>query len=500
MESMPRTKPINIKCDPEKSGSAWKWIERWMSISSVSNGERDKSGSALEQHEKESLGYSDGRGNTLDPSDFQSELIGLKSEKGENLFTDDADDLDIHASLDSPINSLPNQNFEEFNLRYDMAESGAAEMRETDLIQKMDETGNQQVIHASEKFSIELPETERKRFSRKGSNPSFNDSHLKFEEPLKFGEIGQSDASISNPVAVQDSSSECGTELSITSTLDSPDMSDEGVYDLELEPKILDADPSKSRENLGHEAFENSSILGTELSYANIDHLERNEIVQLSAGGNSVIDSNSPTHEKKLESDQSKEKSSPPVSPKSCVTKPESQTTPSRQVSLNSKKSTGRKIESNDKKRLSADKSLILTPSRNSATESSLKLLEETKTGKRRKSFGSTKLDHTDQEPREGSSRNSLPSYMQPTESARAKALSTGSLRSSPDVQERDIFIKNRPFHPGRNEREGSPRVQHSPSQAQQNAKGNGIHSPQGTYLKFYATSWKYCMDVNDGA
>lgn len=489
MESTPRRKPINLKCDPEKSGPAWKWLERWTSVSSVSSGEREISGSAIQQREKESLGYSDGKGNTLDPSGFQSESIGLKSKKDENLFTEEAGNLDICASSDPTIKSPPKlQNFVESNLRYDMAESGAGEIRESDLIQKMDETGNHQVIHASEKFSSEQPETERKMFSRKGSDPSFNDSHLKFKEPLKSGEIGLSDASISNTVAVQDASSECGTELSITSTLDSPDMSDEGVYDLELTPKLLDgANPSRSIEKLGHEAFENSSILGTELSYANIDHLERNETVQSSAGDNSVIDSDSLPHEMKLESDQSKDKSLPQVSPRSQLTLPELQTTPSSQ-SPNSKKSNVRKNHSNYKKRLSGDKSLVSTPNRDSATESSFRSLDETNAGKRRKSFGLSKPDHTDQEPREVSSRNSLPSYMQPTESARAKALSTGSPRSSSDLQEKDMSIKSRPYHPGRNEREGSPRVQQSPSQAQQTAKGNGTFSPQGTYLNLYVT------------
>ncbi|KAL0366053.1 UNVERIFIED_CONTAM: protein IQ-DOMAIN 32 [Sesamum radiatum] len=79
------------------------------------------------------------------------------------------------------------------------------------------------------------------------------------------------------------------------------------------------------------------------------------------------------------------------------------------------------------------------------------------------------------------SSRKSLPSYMQATESARAKALSNGSPRSSPDVPDKDIYVKNK--HP-QSGRQGSPHINRSPSQAQQNAKGNGIHSPQ---------EWKWC-------
>ncbi|XP_042007361.1 protein IQ-DOMAIN 32-like [Salvia splendens] len=509
MESTPRIKSINIKCDPAKSDSAWKWLERWTSVSPVSNEEQDKSGSAPEQHEKESL--------ECEPKDLKS-VLGPSTESSEiyeNLITRGADNLDIHASSDSPLSCHPKlQNVEKPNPRYEMAEPGVVEMMETGLIENMDakpvlvkyETNNQQVMHDSEEFSFVQPEIERKRFPHKASNPSFIAAHSKFEElssastgpPFKSGEIGLNNASISNAVTIQVAGSECGTELSVTSTLDSPDMSDGGVYDLELEPKILEAtDPPRSREKLEHEAFENSSILGTELSYANIHHLERNETVHPSAGEhvNSVIASESPPREKKLESDQSNmqevkpgsdaihivDKALPKVSPRSHVTLPKSQAMLSSQVSLSPKKRNGGKVNSNEKKKsLSADTSSVSTPNRDSPTQSSLKPAEEPKSGKRRKSFGSTKLEFTDQEPREASSQNSLPSYMQPTKSARAKALSSGSLKSSPDEQDKDIILKNRPYHPGRNEREGSPRIQHSPSQAQQNAKGNDTHSPQG--------------------
>ncbi|KAI7979390.1 Protein IQ-DOMAIN 32, partial [Camellia lanceoleosa] len=67
-------------------------------------------------------------------------------------------------------------------------------------------------------------------------------------------------------------------------------------------------------------------------------------------------------------------------------------------------------------------------------------------------------------EPRDSNSSNSLPSYMQVTESARAKALVTSSPRSSPDVQDKDIYIKKRHSLPASNGRQGSPRIQQSMS------------------------------------
>ncbi|GMQ03555.1 hypothetical protein CsSME_00049312 [Camellia sinensis var. sinensis] len=63
---------------------------------------------------------------------------------------------------------------------------------------------------------------------------------------------------------------------------------------------------------------------------------------------------------------------------------------------------------------------------------------------------------------------------MQVTESARAKALATSTPRSSPNVQDKDIYIKKRHSLPASNGRHGSPRIQRSTSQAQQGAKGNG--------------------------
>ncbi|XP_047324757.1 protein IQ-DOMAIN 32-like [Impatiens glandulifera] len=96
------------------------------------------------------------------------------------------------------------------------------------------------------------------------------------------------------------------------------------------------------------------------------------------------------------------------------------------------------------------------------------------KNGKRNSSSsGLGKTDtFDDQEPRDSSSSNSIPSYMQATESARAKALANSSPRSSPDVQDKDIATIKK-----RNGRYGSPHVQRSISQVQQSSKGNEHHT-----------------------
>ncbi|KAL7085999.1 hypothetical protein ACP275_14G311600 [Erythranthe tilingii] len=314
------------------------------------------------QHETENLEYCDGKDEILLPNDFHS------AETSEN---------------------------DNSSITYDLTDSGPTEMKETNLVSRVegnslldkDEIGNEQDIPNLEKFYIEQSETEAKGFSEKASDPDFISAQSKsaelISELIKTRDIGVDDSSISNASSVQIAASECGTELSISSTLDSPDRSEAGFNDLEKEPKVSD------------KANEKSSVLGTELS--------------------------------------------PEESPRSIV---ESQRTPSSQVSVNLKKSKGEKTESaNSKNRSSSG-------------------------DKRRNSFGSPKPD---QEPRDSSSSNSLPSYMQVTESAKAKAISNGFQRSSPDVLVKDIFVKKRHSLPaaGTNGRQGS------------NAKGNEIHSPQ---------------------
>ncbi|KAL8030684.1 hypothetical protein ABFX02_14G301500 [Erythranthe guttata] len=325
------------------------------------------------QHEKENLEYCDGKDGILVPTDFHSELKDTKSAVGPLAETSENDNSSI---------------------TYDLTDSGPTEMKETNLVSRVeanslldkDKTGNEQDIPNLEKFYIEQSETEAKGFSEKASNPDFISGQSKSakltSEPIKTRDIGVDDSSISNASSVQIAGSECGTELSISSTLDSPDRSEAGFNDLEKEPKVSD------------KANEKSSVLGTELS--------------------------------------------PEESPRSNV---ESQRTPSSQVSVNLKKSKGEKSQSaNSKNRSSSG-------------------------DKRRNSFGSPKPD---QEPRDSSSSNSLPSYMQVTESAKAKAISNGFQRSSPDALVKDIFVKKRHSLPaGTNGRQGS------------NTKGNEIHSPQ---------------------
>ncbi|KAL0438453.1 UNVERIFIED_CONTAM: protein IQ-DOMAIN 32 [Sesamum latifolium] len=550
MESTPRSKPINIKCDPLRSDSAWKWLERWMSVSSVSNEEPQGSGSAIEQH-NEDIGHSDGKEEILAPSDCYTESKDFKSGVGESaeasqnddsLISYDTNNLDLDSckSISPSSSHYKLHNIDQSNEKSDETESVLVEIKETDLIEKVEaeslsekeETGNERDLPDMKKTSTEQPDTEAKKFSRKASNPAFIAAQSKFEElsstgapaklssssshdpgvessldkvsssndqPLRSIDIGLADNAISsNASAVQIGGSECGTELSISSTLDSPDRSEAGVNDIEQETKVpYETDHHRSGDNLEVEADRKSTTPETDPSYTNTNELQRNESIASAAAEslNPTIFADPPQLENKPETDPSDlqleleseashlvNKSSPEASPRSHITVPESQATPSSQASVKPKKNKGDKSDSNRKNRPSSvDKKTLSSRNQDSASRSSLEQLQEHKSGKRRNSFGSAKPDQKEQEPRDSSSSNSLPSYMQATESARAKAIANGSPRSSPDVHEKDVYLKKRHSLPGTNERQGSPRIQRSLSQAQPNAaKGNGTHSPQG--------------------
>ncbi|KAK1296909.1 Protein IQ-DOMAIN 32 [Acorus calamus] len=113
-----------------------------------------------------------------------------------------------------------------------------------------------------------------------------------------------------------------------------------------------------------------------------------------------------------------------------------------------------------------------------SGARSSTEHLPKEKIEKRRNSFGMSKPDHADNEPRVSNS-NSLPNYMQATESAKAKVHANNSPKASPDLQDRDNYMKKRHSLPtGNGKQESSPRMQRSSSQAQQNGKGSAAQSP----------------------
>ncbi|KAL3514742.1 hypothetical protein ACH5RR_027459 [Cinchona calisaya] len=616
LESTPKTKTINIKCDPSKSDAAWQWLERWMSVSSVENGQSQKAGLATEQQDEHNIVERDFQLETVisSPENCQStdtktsiEALAVATEADDDVITYDADSYDFQecrptlTSVGDKLEQSHPQNIGKANssnstLDFLLGHSGGSDCvtkMEPDSLHDQSDMGHEQLVDVLERTGSEVSEIHAKKSlfgSRKACNPAFIAAQSKFEELSSAANLGKS-FSLSNQDASVDSSSgavfpvinhafgsretgpgesyfnqtsgiqvggsECGTELSISSTLDSPDRSEVEVVDFAKETKSLEDDGtenSKNSINLEVDEQVESVLLDRDLSFSNSSQPEIHEsstaansehvssIVAVNssnvehtpdstaAGVHGELESETshpvsksspeassrshvigpgsqgtPSSQVSLPVSKSSPEASPrshviapgsqatpsqvshPVSssreasPRSHVIVPESQGTPSSQVSVKPKKiRSGKHVTNHKRGSVSTGKESHMQPNQdNGARSSSEHLSNEHKTGKRLNSFGSVKPDHGDQEPGDSSSGSSLPSYMQATESARAKALANSSPRSSPDVQDKELYIKKRRSLPGTNTRQGSPHVQRSLSQAQQGNKGNGTHSPQ---------------------
>ncbi|GLT57943.1 hypothetical protein SLA2020_308770 [Shorea laevis] len=550
LESTPKSKPINIKCDPLKPNSAWNWLERWMSISVTE--QSPKLEAVNDQPETEKNEDVAPPVDERAPSEASSELSGLTSdvretivpsESEENLITYDADKVKFEVSqltpletddlqqpqLESTSTSEQKETLEEAISNNETSVEISSERSqtiqshansETEPPFKL-ETENEQPKRSMKRLASDQLETEGKKYvfgSRKASNPAFIAAQTKFEERSATAYSGRSIISSYQDVGVEpnvdtissgaetDSSrakelsnleppihnnsvihhggSECGTELSITSTLDSPDRSEVGTTECEQGEKILGQENSSSNstKDLDEKSYNTSSIPLSNEFKSVTDKPEKIDGVDKSGNSDEAVGSpESPQVEQEPEKTtadpqraldpETGHQASPEASPRSHMAVPESQGTPSSQVSVKAKNS--KTDKSNQKRKsLSAGKS----PANDYGARSSVEQLpKDQKSGKRHNSFGSTRPENIDQEPRDSSSSsNSLPHFMQATESARAKVHANNSPRSSPDLHDRDIYIKKRHSLPGANGRQGSPRIQRSMSQAQQGAKGNG--------------------------
>ncbi|RZS05398.1 hypothetical protein BHM03_00035907 [Ensete ventricosum] len=376
--------------------------------------------------------------------------------------------------------------------------------------------------HSAERASSEILEKEGKKFvivSRKPCNPAFVAAQSKFEELSSMPNVGRSVSSAAalkseteshstqnnsftnNNLAnsaenlifedsrIQVAVSDCGTEISISSTLDSPDKSDTeggeivieiGALEKENYAIIADAENAFDLSNLGADrrpygADQSIAKLNASINLPQVDQHPAEPTM-----------SNVPTHvEGMLE-----QAGSPEGTPRSLATVPDLHGTPSSGVSVNAKNSE----KDNDMPAQRRGSQLIgkrspSKPNNDSNGRSKAEpLTKDSKIPKRRNSFEMANTDHVDQEPRLSSSI-SLPGYMQATASARAKAhVNT----SSPDLH--DGQPKKRHSLPIENGKQStSPHKQRSASQAQQSAKGNEAHSPHNSAGKLLIPFNTWC-------
>ncbi|XP_039024054.1 protein IQ-DOMAIN 32-like isoform X2 [Hibiscus syriacus] len=534
MDSTPKTKPIHIKCDVSKPNSAWSWLERWMSVSSSEKSSRAEL--PIEQPEQTKSHDCDSPLTAAVPPevivsnepDVGETLVSSESE--ENLITYDAanfnfeahqpasstvtDDLEQH-QIDHVSTSDLKETSLEMNSQGKTMQTDAHSPIEVSCLSNKPEMESEQPKHSMKRSASEQLEKEAKKSvfgSRKAGNPAFIAAQTKFElsstaKPRRSIDSSHQDVKVEsnldtvssgtdmisgskepsfaeNPVLsnwkIHHGGSECGTELSITSTLDSPDTSEVGTLENENGAKVLEQEnrSSNSLKDLDVKGNDTVEMPVPDSSLSVADQPEKLEGSKAGSTNSIVVDSPQIEQEplestaylqREQDSINQAYRSSPEVSPRSHMTVPESQGTPSSEVSVNPKKKKAGK-SSQKRKSLSAAKCSPSTPVASGVEQ----LPKDQKNSKRCNSFSSTRPENIDEEPRDSNSSNYVPRFMQATESARAKLNANNSPRSSPDVQDREISIKKRHSLPATNGRQGSPRIQRSLSQTQQAAKGNG--------------------------
>ncbi|RWW23768.1 hypothetical protein BHE74_00053216 [Ensete ventricosum] len=271
--------------------------------------------------------------------------------------------------------------------------------------------------------------------------------------------------------------SDCGTEISISSTLDSPDRSDMeggaivleiGALEKENHAIVAVAENASDLSNSGGNARPGGGGLTTTNSNASVDLVQVDQHPAEPTTSDVQYDVEGTVEQTR----------SPEGTPRrSHATVPDLHGTPSSDVSVNTKKS---KMDPCMPTRWKGSqlvgKRSPSNPNNDSGGSTTDNLTKDSRFPRRRNSFGMTKTESVEQEPRLSSS-TSLPGYMQATASARAKAHGNTPQKSSPDLH--DDQPKKRHSLPVENGKQSSsPRMQRSTSRAHQTAKGIGAHSP----------------------
>ncbi|XP_020581651.1 protein IQ-DOMAIN 32-like [Phalaenopsis equestris] len=523
LKSTLKTKPIHISCNPSSPDSKWIWLERWMSLTSS-----DPKKLILKQDD---LG--EDVNTDLNPCEANNKLtcsdpvlpvdivIDSISNCSEKIELDNPISIQKHCSKSQVLNDQLESHTEETISKNECSNSLHSEIfLSSDPVSEFKLNGDSNKPNHSEEMNKnsarkelhETPEMETGRVmieSKKSKNPGFAAVQAKFEE---LSAASSSNRSLSHaskdtksdsksvhsqfnelrPIENNDVTFELGNEISTTSIAD---RSEAGLS--ELVPEVGTSKgkscivASSTELNSGDMAAENEDFL--------CDSNEGQRQIMAEISENSARLSNTPepirVKQQSAESttsnthmtDSSKgpkiDRSSQEGSPRSHVTVPESQWTPPSQISAHEKTT---KAENNVPLRKKRLQILINSSPTNLKNDSGAQtsgehLKKEMKSVKRRNSFSTVKTDHVDHE-NSSSGSNLLPSYMQPTESARAKVNMSLSQKLSPDLHDKDNHVKKRQSLPNGDGNQGSsPRMQRSTSQVQQNLKGNGIHSPHNS-------------------
>ncbi|PKA60041.1 Protein IQ-domain 32 [Apostasia shenzhenica] len=499
LESMPKSKPIHISCNSSMSDSGSQWLERWMTYVALEKQNiipihddlgKDVKAGLITCEVNDKFQFTPGQisFSKCAPSDQK-----VTTEAEDNLTNKSFGELEAPRSV---VEQCSNSLAQDDQLTHGSPEKGS-DSADNQLLLATD--ADLHSVPNSTEYNVdhdeELPknisttefletlETEEGNVvigSRKSRNPSFVAVQAKFEElnstsclsrhagesklvqtDSKSEEVCETksgqyqvdsinkEVSLTEEMAGHSSSGQnislnCGTEGHIFSVLGEIRTNNDNMKsktnDISLKLDLVE--PQQMVENCENRALSNKA---EEFNASNI------QLVELAKD---------PQIDELLQEG----------SPKSHFIVPEFHGTPSSQISMPGKIS---KAENNIAPRKQRAQSAVKSSPTNSKDDSGLQssgksLHKDLKNAKRRNSFGMAKTDHVDHENR-NIGTHSLPSYMQPTESAKAKVHPSISQKSSPDSHQ-----KKGHSLPGADERQdSSPRMQRPTLQAPQNMKGN---------------------------
>ncbi|KAL0923412.1 hypothetical protein M5K25_007468 [Dendrobium thyrsiflorum] len=539
LKSTPRAKSMSISCDPLRPDSSWNWLERWMALTSIDRQKFVLNQDNLEKNMKNDLAAHDVNvglhvisQHALPDSELAVNSLEVPEVEG-NLITKSSNtELFVLACVSDQL-ATPVQDNE---LKSHVQETDAMEndkdwfKREAEVISegslqlKLD--GNPSKPNYNEDnfkngARNELGDAEENggkvvNAFKKSKSPTFAAVQAKFEElssapnSNRFMDYASSDAvniSKSAHSQVVFISKELNERKSVYSIVDkdvnlneklssySPkDQVAVSAYETEIYVSSLDisedslakiAPELRTSDELNHGVvtFANGSVKFDETKAETKNYLsnlvaalprkmeESNKNVAISVSSVEVV---------QLEEDCEDtfvDKPSPYRSPKSRTVVEDSPATPSNQISLHVRTD---KAEDNSparkKSQLAVENSPAHLRNESDARSSGEHLRKGTKNVKRPNSSGSDRSNHCHREDR--SSSNSLPSYMQLTESAKAKINTSSPQKSSSSLHHKDNLIKKRHSFPIGNEKQSlSPRMHSPKSQTPQDLKGKVVSS-----------------------
>lgn len=482
LKSTLQTKAIHISCNRSRPDAGWIWLERWMALVSS-----DQQKTIMKQDDHEEDINTDHNAYCVNNKFQVTKLTPSPTTRAEikgDLPADSFEmtELVISSSLEdqncnSPVNRHPDshddvtwlkEKFDSVHSQIPLISVPASDFEFNSDSNKPDYSAESHK-NSTEKEARVTPEMEVGQIafeSRKSRNSGFAAVQAKFEELTASSSSNRSPGITFRDTKNDPKSTHVGSKMEevkkITTVV--PDRLEAELSEITSEIRIrasketddLSCVPDAVRQQVITKSQENAARTANFDPPVQMDQKSELNMQMVGSTKGQLV-----------------HKSSQEGSPISHITVPESDGSSSNLKSMNTKAENSTPIM---KKRPQLVIDISPANSKNySGEQTSGEHLKSTKTSKRRNSFSMVKTDHEHQ----ASCINLLPSYMKPTESARAKVSTSLSQKSSSDVHEKDVHIKKRHSLPSGEVKQGSsPRMQRSTSQVQQNLKGNGIHSP----------------------